>query len=178
MKKFLNLGIAAILVFSFYACEKDDICAGSTPTTSRLVVEFYDFTNPTVKKSVTGLSAFGNGNTTGVVLTENGTDITKYFYTGTSTFLPLDISQDTTSYRLRLNSQSTNPLVYNDDVITIDYAREEIYVSRACGYKTIFDLNNATRTSESSTTTEWIKNITFEPIIIDNENEVHVKIFF
>lgn len=175
MKKFINITVALILAGCFFGCEKDDICAGTTPTTSRLIVEFYDFNNPAILKSVTDLSAFGNGNTEGVVFNSAISDSTKYFITGTSIALPLDISTNITNYRLRIFSRSPEPAVYNDDEININYTTEQLYVSRACGYKTIFDLENATRVGDAN---EWIKNITFEPIIIDNEEDVHVKIYW
>jgi len=39
MKKIFLL----LFVFSLLGCEKDDICESTTPTTPRLVIEFYDF---------------------------------------------------------------------------------------------------------------------------------------
>lgn len=178
MKKFVNISIALILAISFFGCEKDDICAGTTPTTSRLMIEFYDFNNPGILKSVTDLSAFGNGDTTGVVFNEAIADSTRYFRTGTSVALPLDISQDSTTYRLRLFARNPSATVYNDDFIKINYITQQIYVSRACGYKTIFDLENASRNTFGDDQNEWIRNITFEPIIIDNEQDIHVKIYW
>lgn len=176
MKKFLNI-LIVVIAFSFSSCEKDDICAGTTPTTPRLIVEFYDFSNPAVLKSIDNLSAIGNDQETGVIFNELAQDSTKYLISATSVALPLDISQDMTTYKLRVKANSTNPAVYNDDIIKIDYAREQIYVSRACGYKTIFYLNNVTRTPISNDS-EWIRNITFEPSTIDNEQDIHVKIYW
>ena len=177
MKKFLKIIVALFFAISIFGCEKDDICAGTTLTTPRLVIEFYDFTNPAVLKSVDNLAAIGNDQENGVVFNENAPDPTKYFISATSVALPLDISQDITTYKLRVRANSPNPAVYNDDIIKIDYTREQIYVSRACGYKTIFYLNNVTRTPIQDDA-EWIRNITFEPTTIDNEQDIHVKIYW
>lgn len=181
MKKFVNIGIALVLAVCFFGCEKDDICAGTTPTTSRLMIEFYDFNNPAILKSVTNLTAFGNDNANGVVFNEAlpVTDSTRYFRTGTSVALPLDVSQNSTKYKLKIFSQSDNPAVFNEDVIKIDYETEQIYVSRACGYKTVFYLDNVLRNpGTTNDPNEWIRNITFDPITIDNENDIHVKIYW
>ena len=43
------------LTFSLSSCEKDDICAESTPTTPKVVIEFYDAANPTTAKNVSNL---------------------------------------------------------------------------------------------------------------------------
>ena len=44
----------------------------------------------------------------------------------------------------------------NEDVITINYSREEVYVSRACGYKTIF--KNVTLSLDDTDTDKWIQS--------------------
>ena len=54
MKKFICLFL--IVIFS---CEKDDICPETTQTTPRLVIEFYDLTNPDEILAVPGLYALG-----------------------------------------------------------------------------------------------------------------------
>jgi len=50
MKKYIITSLALLLAVSFWNCEKDDICAETTPTTPKLVIEFYDNANPTVLK--------------------------------------------------------------------------------------------------------------------------------
>ena len=54
MKQFIYLFLIVIL-----SCEKDDICPETTQTTPRLVIEFYDLTNPDVLLQVPGLYALG-----------------------------------------------------------------------------------------------------------------------
>ena len=52
MKKIYLLFLIAI---TFSSCEKDDICDANTPTTPRLIIDFYDATNPTALKNVINL---------------------------------------------------------------------------------------------------------------------------
>ena len=56
MKKFIYL-----LLIVLFSCEKDDICPGTTLTTPRLVIEFYDLTSPDELLQVPGLFALGLG---------------------------------------------------------------------------------------------------------------------
>ena len=176
MDKIQKIITAIAFAICFSGCEKDDICAESTPTTPRLVIEFYSYDNPLLQKSVTNLTAIGNSQTTGVVFNETATDASRFYKTGTSVALPLDVSQGITTYKLRINSESPNPAVYNEDIITINYATQQVYVSRACGYKTIFELSSIAE--QGPIADQWIKNLTIETTNVDNENKTHVKIYF
>ena len=67
----------------------------------------------------------------------------------------------------------------NQDIITIDYDVEEVFVSRSCGFKAIF--NNVTVTSDVSNDwiiglTETLENTITIPII-DDESAAHIQIF-
>lgn len=176
MKKFLNIITAVVIAITFFGCEKDDICAGTTPTTPRLVIEFYDFNNPSVQLSVTNLKAQATGQSPVIFNQTAATDELKVRFTGVKISLPLDVTQESTTYTLTKNDDSTNPLVNNADIITINYSTREIYVSRACGYKTNFLLESITETGTAEE--QWIRNITIEESNVVNEDETHVKIYF
>ena len=90
MKKIIILLIAVIL---FSGCEKDDICDANTITTPRLVVEFYDISNPTTLKNVVSLKVTGDG-MTDALNTYNGVSKIK---------LPLKTTEDITKYSFVLN---------------------------------------------------------------------------
>nr|WP_309757213.1 DUF6452 family protein [Flavobacterium sp.] len=173
MKKIILLVFAVALSFS--SCEKDDICDANTPTTQRIVIGFYDFSNPSVLKNVTNLKVVGEGMTDGIVF--NGSPTTS----GNTISIPLKTVGTSTSYSLTLNSGNTNPALINVDNLKFDYATQEIFVSRACGYKTTFTLdatNPYTHTDGPAADQKWIKFISVEKNIIENENETHIKIFF
>ncbi len=178
MKKIYLLLIVA---FAFSSCEKDDICDGNTPTTPRLIIDFYDATNPTVLKNVINLKVIGEGQTVGLILNETGTEITKYLGNGSSIKLPLKTTEELTKYRLILNSTNTNPAIVNEDKLQFDYTHEDIFVSRACGYKTIFKLNTPNGVTKTDATTPdgfWIQELNIESTNIETENETHIKIYF
>jgi hypothetical protein len=166
MKKILSLLLLAI---SFSGCEKDDICVDDT--TPRLIIEFYDDSNPANLKNVTSLEVTAVGQT----------DSLKVFNGVSVIELPLKSFEDMTKYSMVLNSNSTNPLVINEDFLQFDYARENVFVSRACGYKTVYELNSpngVTLTDSATPDLLWIRNISVQTTNIENENEVHIKIYF
>ncbi|MDI9258495.1 DUF6452 family protein [Flavobacterium sedimenticola] len=164
MKKILLLLLAA---FTFSGCEKDDICTDET--TPQLVIEFYDVSNPTTLKNVAGLKITGDG-----MPTELNT------FSGVSTIkLPLDVTGDSVKYSMILNSSS--PTNANEDFLQFNYARNNVYVSRACGYRTIFELNSpggVIHTDSATPDLLWIQSFDVQTTTIDTENEIHLKIYF
>ena len=176
--KYLILTTITIIIGVNLSCERDDICPESTPTTPRLVIDAYDVDNVDDKKNVPGLLIIG---------VDNDNALPGYTITSTSSIkLPLRTDANFTQYILikdatindngTPNDTSDDTIEGNYDTITINYLREEVYVSRACGYKTIF--NNINLTVETDTD-NWIKSRIplIEDNIIDNEAETHFNIF-
>lgn len=167
MKKIFLL---LLIGFGFSSCEKDDICDETTPTTPRLVLQFYDVTNPTTVKNVNNLKVIAPGFTDGIT------------YNGLSkVLLPLRVNQDTTTYNFIQNGADNDATNDNTDVVTINYTRENVFVSRACGYKTVFTLNSPggfVRTDNPAPDTLWMQNTVQSNNNINSENEIHVKVYF
>jgi hypothetical protein len=164
MKKIVLL---LLLTITFSSCEKDDICAEET--TPLLVLEFYDISNPSNLKNVLNLKVTGEGQS------ELGT------YNGVNKVeLPLDITNDLTKFSLILNSASSTGS--NEDSLQFNYIRQNIFVSRGCGYKTIFSLNDnpngVIKTDAATPDGFWIQDINIVTTNIETENETHIKIYF
>ena len=125
-----------------------------------MVIRFYNATNITQTKSVEDLS-----------VTPEGFDELYSNANLDSILIPLDVTSNQIIYNLSSES--------NIDIITINYDVEEVFVSRSCGFKAIF--NNVSVTSDVSN--DWIIGLTetLENTItiptIDNETAAHVKIF-
>ncbi|MCB0432970.1 MAG: hypothetical protein KDD18_08165, partial [Mangrovimonas sp.] len=64
----------------------------------------------------------------------------------------------------------------NEDIITITYNPEQVYVSRACGYKTIYKNVVVSVTNDGD---NWIQLIQSVDDIqtVENEREAHFKIY-
>jgi hypothetical protein len=164
MKKIVLL---LLLIITFSGCEKDDICTDET--TPRLVLEFYDISNPANLKNVVNLLVTGEGQT--ALGAFNGVSKIE---------LPIDLTQDTTKYSLILNSTSLSGA--NEDLLQFNYSRQNVFVSRACGYKTVFELNatpNGVIKTDATTADDiWIQDINILTTNIETENETHIKIYF
>ena len=165
MKKIILLVLLAI---SFSSCEKDDIC--SDDTTPKLVIEFFDITNPSNPKNVINLK-----------VKEVGQADTYFTFPSENTIsIPLRITATATKYSFILNSAYTTNA--NEDFLEFNYTTQNVFVSRACGYKTIFELNNDTsgviKTDAEMPDGLWMQNVVKITNSITTENETHLKIYF
>lgn len=163
MKKIFLL----LAFFSLLGCEKDDIC--DQDATPNLIIEFYNFENRTELRNVTNLK----------VLAVGETDSLQTFNAVNKIAIPLKIDADYVKYSFIINSTDTD--FANEDFIELNYTRKNVFISRACGYKTVYTLNDIDPIVYSdavSATNLWIKDIDVQTNNINDENEVHVKIYF
>ena len=170
MKKLVLFSLFLTAAFLLWNCEKDDICDPVTSTTPKMIVEFYDNNNATVKKTVTDLAIVGEGLTNGIL------------FDGVSKIeVPLKITDDITKYSFILDAENPIVSLQNKDKLEINYARNDVFISRACGFKTLFTLNNPNgivQETDAVDSNKWMKQIVIQHYNIANEDEVHVKIFF
>lgn len=178
MKKLIAL---IFIVFITSSCERDDICALDSVTTPQLTIAFYNIENPEElnPRNVPKFRVQGVGN-----------DETLPSLDGTTAqqtlLLPLKTTETTTQYKLHKNYSINNNGTPenpeddfpngNEDIITISYTTDQVYVSRACGFKTVF--NNVTITVEDDGN-KWIQIIQSvnDNQTIENENAPNFNIF-
>ena len=164
MKRILLLLLAS---FFFSGCEKDDICDANTPTTPKVVIEFYDVANPTVLKNVVNLGVIAPGFTNG------------FGFANTSNIkVPLKTFQDSSVLYFIQNGSAEPTSDDNQDEVTFNYTRKTEYISRACGYKTLYTLDATNPVTVTPDASNWIQNVIVSQPNIENENETHVKIYF
>jgi hypothetical protein len=172
MKKLKILFLALLIANLFWGCEKDDICEDGTPTTPRMIIEFYDNNNPTIKLNVVNLAVVDESLTPADTLEFNGVSQIE---------IPLKTTDIITKYSFILNLDDPIPSLENKDKLEINYSRNDVFISRACGFKTVFTLNNPNGIVQETNivdSNKWMKQITIQQHNILNEDEVHVKIFF
>jgi len=154
-----NIIFLLILVLSCVSCEKDDICIDST--TPNLIIRFYNISATDSIKKVDSLS---------VLNLDDNVPIANNTITAStdSIAIPLSVLNDKTTYILTANN--------NNDTITIAYTRIDDFVSRSCGYKTLY--NNVV-VSVKTDNNNWIQQIgtVNSPQNIENEKEAHIKIW-
>ncbi len=176
--KVLFLCIAMTLI----SCERDDICAESTSTSPRLLIEFYDATSTDDLKNVPRLTLYGEGLIIDPTVSTDTTIV--YNANANSAELPLKIEPEEGELRtvtryiiekdtnLRLDDDQTTQS--NIDILEISYVSELQYVSRACGYKSIFKALSVSFDNDGDV---WLSSIEVIDTEIKNENTVHVKIY-
>ena len=155
MKKLLTL--IAVLLLCLTACEPDDICLVGTPGTPKLIVVFYDKNQTEAKKSVVDLQV-------------KGVDLEGLLFDATadSIALPLKTLASSTSFSLT-TTQNGNAV---EDIITFNYDPEDQFISRACGYKTVF----TNLTFSTGNPLNFISSIEILTNTIPDKNNTHVKI--
>jgi len=166
--------IILILTGIIFACEKDDICVDTNANTPHLIIKFISQTTPQVPTDVTDLLIVGDGNTLSY-----GVESTR-----DSIVVPLKVLENSTSFRLIKDyaiddngtpTDTTDDFaVGNEDVVTITYETEERYISKACGFKTIFKNVNFDFTADAD---NWIATTSLLTNTIENENNAHVYIY-
>ncbi len=166
MKKYVILLSTMICIL---ACEKDIICIEDT--TPYLIIRFYDDDSPQFTKDVVNIKVELEG-IEGFY--EDESTITQFT---DSIAIPIQITEDLTRFKLTVSKLDEDEnLVENQDNFELYYDRVNIYVSRSCGYKTVY--NDASVTLEDDDD-NWIKVIetTESPLNITDETSAHVKIY-
>lgn len=160
--------LAAILSISLYSCEKDDICVDAV--TPRLIIRFYDQTDLDIPKRVTNLKVTDlDGNA--IYINEIDT-----VETLDSIAIPLKTLEDTSSFLFYTNYgiNDEGEEVGNPDMVTFSYTRNELYVSRACGYKVNY--SNLYYVLEDDDD-NWISTINTQTTDVLDETAPHVYIY-
>lgn len=171
MKKLLIAALCTVtLAFLFYGCEKDDICVDAV--TPRLIIQFYDKDDFSELKSVTLLKVIGEGENQAVYLNDSQDSV----LTTNEIALPLKTLENTTSFVFITNYgvDSDGNEVGNRDTITFHYSRNELYVSRACGYKVNYSDLTKTLVTDGD---NWISNVVIENSDVLDETATHVYIY-
>ena len=159
MIKKLLLGIV-VLTLILIACERDDICATTTPTTPQLVIKFYDVANTTEPKPIV------------LAVNEMGNEDTMFFAQDTVLRVPLRTNEEVTQFNFIKNPGGETQ---NTDVVTFNYETNELYISRACGFRISYD--NLSAITTPSTDGRWIEDLQIESQTILDEETTHVSIY-
>ena len=171
MKKAITLIAFLLLAIS---CEKDDICTTPNADTAHLIIRFYDQLNQETPKAVSNLLVVGVDNSLSY-----GVESTR-----DSIAIPLRILENNTSYRLikdyavddngTPSDASDDFATGNEDIIIFNYENEELFISKACGFKNIFnDLIFGLGPDADS----WILSHNVVNTKIETEDNAHIHIF-
>lgn len=155
MKKLVFLIVLGFLI-SVTACQHNDICTEDSPGTPRLVIKFYNETYPDELKPVEDFNARA---------LNSAEDYFEEAITDTIVMLPLRVGEESTTYQLIIKQDDT--IKENTDTLKLTYTTDDIYISRACGFKNVFNDFDYELLEEASDQ-NWIKAIE-----IPNENQIN-----
>lgn len=172
MKKISVLLICLGVFSAFYSCQ-DDFCVD--PTTPQLIIRFYDKDSVEDYTKTIEIIAYVKKDSS-YTDEDSGTEITVSYndtikgFDGTSSldsiYLPIDTQNTNVSYVFLDSIGGT------EETFSIDYIVEDIYVSNACGYKSVFrDFNY------EHTTDNWISSSEQVETEIVDQTQAHVKIY-
>ncbi len=162
------------------SCERDDICSNDTSTTPRLFIEFRDINNQDELKPVRRLRVIG--------IDEAGVPIDTLSIEETdpsSVLLPLRVLEQGTLTTTRYILEKNSDLADDDDdttnseqvIIEIRCTGNFVYVSRACGYKSVFDFGLNGSFIITNNPDNWALNSEIVNDFIENEDEAQVYIY-
>ncbi|MAW95114.1 MULTISPECIES: DUF6452 family protein [unclassified Leeuwenhoekiella] len=161
----LRNGIVLILLIALiaYSCERDDICAKSTPTTPTLTIGFRSNDNALESKPLN--------------ITVYNKDSTKAIAFNNASTINIPLRTDTTATVLLFEKNPGNPNAAEDpedvDELTFTYTPQEVFISRACGYRVIFT-NLEIRNNPGAS--RWIDDININLRTVENEDTTQVYI--
>ena len=180
MKPYKSILLLFIIIVLHQSCERDDICTDDT--TPRLLIEFFDITEQDVLKNVPRLSVYD--------VNADPNDVNTNFIVNNSNVnaiaLPLRFENEgeltTTEYILELDSNlrlDDDPnTTSNMDTIRITYTPEFQFVSRACGFKSLFNnisIEVLTDDDNWILLTNFSNNLT--ELNVEDETTTHINIF-
>ncbi len=151
-------------------CQRDDICPESTLTTPLLKISFFDIDDQEVPKPPVNLSVKAESVDSNFLTRENDSEIS----------IPLRTDVDFTTYEFILNARAASDTISaegNKDVIAFTYARDQVYINRACSFKVTYVNLAADLVEENPVANNWIKEITVVQSTIEDETTTNISIF-
>lgn len=152
MNKFQYLFLILLIHLS---CEPDDICSETNPSTPQLIIRLYDTNLTSQLKNVDTLR----------ISSKEGNSVLQ-FIDADSIAIPFQIHAD------KMNLDFTISGGKNDE-LSIDYQTEDIYLSRACGFRSRFMIDNIKILGSQ----DWIDGIEMVTKDIQIDTLAHVKIY-
>jgi len=154
------------------SCERDDICV-DVPITPLMTIAFQNndpsFDAPRV---VTNLQ---------VTLIENDSTFFASPISSDTIRIPLQTLTNQTVFLFTRNVDDPNPDNTATDTLSFSYETENIFVNRACGFKTFYsNLSaeiNEDRPEENTTENNWIQRLEIINTSINDEPNTHIRLF-
>lgn len=165
------LGLILVLI-SCVACEKNDLCAGVDVDTPQVNIKLYNRLNNEELKTAQQINCFAldyvNQDTIPVVEYSSVNEFT----------LPLKVYENNTVWYIELKEWIGNDTITRANLLNFNYETNSQYVSKACGYRTVFERVRVTATQDDiQQLPAWISTLDYSNEITSNDT-THVQIYF
>ena len=150
-----KIWLFSFVLFLNASCEPDDVCSEASPSTPQIVFRLFDSSQPNQFKAVDTLR----------VTSLDGLASLKFINTD-SIALPVHVVANKMNIVFNISNGRT-------DRFEIDYLTQDVYLSRACGFQSTFQINSI----EVEQPASWVSSIEIvtNKVIIDTL--AHVKIY-
>lgn len=159
-----------LAAFAFVACEKDDICGTTEPTTPNYKIQFFNYEDQEVPQNgLVEAYAIGIQDT--------------IRSTGNTLLLPLRLDQQQTDWVLQTREIRGNETFILRDTLSLKYRVNTHYLNKACGYVSTFSLLQDGTSPQlngkvNTTRGNWIKLYITETNEIENEDQTHFNVYY
>ncbi len=156
-----------MIVLTQLSCERDEICLEDI--SPKLIIRFYNINDPNALRAVNGLSV-------SIVGIDGNYENETIKLVTDSIAIPLLATENKTSFVLSIPRDDSQGIEDNRDTITLVYSQQDIFISRSCGYKTVYNDAEDFLVDDDD---NWIKDLktTNDPQQIIDENAAHVEIY-
>ena len=158
--------ITILCVLLLAGCTRDDICPEDTPTTPLLIITFKDFSNRTLAKNVPNLQVRDAEDSSIILFSTTTTD---------SIAIPLRNFANRTELIFTRDANSDDLGGPNEDQFNLVYTTEDIYINRACGFKSNYNEVAGQLINESGG--NWIFSFEVLTTTISDQDEAHLTLF-
>lgn len=145
MKVIQRIFCTLLVLYTLQSCQYNDICTAEVPSTPKLRIEFHDQERPGLLKAAENFNVRALGDTA-------------YYFSApindTTVAIPLRTDKKETAYELIFHQGDS--LQTKRDTLIFTYNTDEVFISRACGFKSIF---TDFEVNYNPTSKGWIKNI-------------------
>jgi len=166
MRPKVKIIVFLFIVLSQLSCERDEICLEDI--TPKFIIRFYNANDPNVLRAV-------NGITVNIIGVDGDYENETITLVTDSIAIPLLVTENKTSFVLTIPGDDPG-INDNRDTITLTYTQQDIFVSRSCGYKTVYNDAEEFLVDDND---NWIKGFQTkdDPQQIIDENAAHAEIY-
>ena len=147
--------VLLICFFILFSCEPDDLCLETYPDTPKLIIKFFD--NASQESTIIN----------NLMIEDIDRNLVLYAGTTDSISIPLNYIKQQTSLNFIYNT--------NHDKGYVNYDTNEVFVSKGCGYRMEYLLENIIVENDNE---NWISSLEISNQNVVEESNHHVKIFF